>query len=224
MKSLFSTLLPFFVLSSALFSSPSFLHSVFAYDQGGRYDYGAELARKNMGNKEGGGNMLVLGGVSAVAGFGLSQIWIRWGHRSSRRRHDKELEKILNNHDKDKKKLIQAYTQQKHEYQYMLSQAEMVIQQLHDRLSSSDVDESKRKYAEFKLPDENNDDVITRAEFNKYLQNYLVMHPEMSEADYPSFDDFDTDGNGKVAFMEWKKFMTQLQEDEENNAGNRVKR
>ena len=100
----------------------------------------------------------------------------------------------------------------------------MVIQQLHDRLSSSDVDESKRKYAEFKLPDENNDDVITRTEFNKYLQNYLVMHPEMSESDYPSFDDFDVDGNGKVAFLEWKKFMAELQADEENNAGNRVKR
>lgn len=224
MKSLFSALLPFFILSCSVILSPSSFHTVFAYDQG-RYDYGAELARKG-GNygQEGGGNMLVLGGVSAVAGFGLGQLWTRWGYRSSARKHDKELEKILTNHDKDKKKLSQAYTQQKHEYQFMLSQAEMVIQQLHDRLSSSDVDESKRKYAEFKLPDENNDDVITRTEFNKYLQNYLVMHPEMSESDYPSFDDFDVDGNGKVAFLEWKKFMAELQADEENNAGNRVKR
>lgn len=46
----------------------------------------------------------------------------------------------------------------------MLSQSELVIQQLQNALYNTDLDVGKRKFAEFKLPDANNDNLITRKE------------------------------------------------------------
>lgn len=46
----------------------------------------------------------------------------------------------------------------------MLGQSELVIQQLQNALYNTDLDVGKRKFAEFKLPDANNDDIISRTE------------------------------------------------------------
>ncbi|RYH26485.1 EF-hand domain-containing protein [archaeon] len=67
----------------------------------------------------------------------------------------------------------------------------------------------ERDYEEFKAPDTNNDDMISRAEFNAYVTKYLSSFPELSEADFPKFDDFDQDEDGLVSFDEWQKFLVQ---------------
>lgn len=44
-------------------------------------------------------------------------------------------------------------------------------------------------------------------QFNAYLKSYFAAHPELADVEYPTFDDFDTDGSGYVMFGEWKKFI-----------------
>ena len=52
----------------------------------------------------------------------------------------------------------------------------------------------ERDYEEFKAPDTNNDDMISRSEFNTYVRKYLSSFPELSEKDFPKFEEFDLDG------------------------------
>ena len=65
----------------------------------------------------------------------------------------------------------------------------------------------ERDYEEFKAPDTNNDDMITRSEFNIYVKKYLSSFPELSERDFPRFEEFDLDGDGVVSFEEWQQFL-----------------
>ena len=65
----------------------------------------------------------------------------------------------------------------------------------------------ERDYEEFKAPDTNNDDMISRAEFNIYVKKYLSSFPELSEKDFPKFEEFDLDGDGIVSFEEWQQFL-----------------
>jgi Ca2+-binding EF-hand superfamily protein len=67
----------------------------------------------------------------------------------------------------------------------------------------------ERDYEEFKAPDTNNDDMISRSEFNTYVKKYLSSFPELSEKDFPKFEDFDLDGDGLVSFEEWQRFLVQ---------------
>jgi Ca2+-binding EF-hand superfamily protein len=65
----------------------------------------------------------------------------------------------------------------------------------------------ERDYEEFKAPDTDNDDMISRVEFNTYVRKYLSSFPELSEKDFPKFEEFDLDGDGKVSFDEWQGFL-----------------
>lgn len=67
----------------------------------------------------------------------------------------------------------------------------------------------ERDYEEFKAPDTNNDDMISRTEFNTYVRKYLSSFPELSEKDFPKFEEFDLDGDGIVSFEEWQQFLYQ---------------
>jgi hypothetical protein len=77
----------------------------------------------------------------------------------------------------------------------------------------------ERDYEEFKAPDTNNDDMISRQEFNIYVKKYLSSFPELSEKDFPKFDDFDLDGDGLVSFDEWQKFLYQQKLQESKKKG-----
>ena len=65
----------------------------------------------------------------------------------------------------------------------------------------------QRDYDEFKQPDLDGDDRISRGEFNLYVKNYLSNYPGLSEADYPRFDDFDHDRDGSISFQEYAQQM-----------------
>jgi Ca2+-binding EF-hand superfamily protein len=49
--------------------------------------------------------------------------------------------------------------------------------------------------------------MISRAEFNTYVRKYLSSFPELSEKDFPKFEEFDLDGDGIVSFEEWQQFL-----------------
>ncbi len=65
----------------------------------------------------------------------------------------------------------------------------------------------ERDYEEFKAPDTNGDDMISRAEFSTYVRKYLSSFPELSEKDFPKFEEFDLDADGMVSFEEWQQFL-----------------
>ena len=64
-----------------------------------------------------------------------------------------------------------------------------------------------RDYEEFKAPDSDNDEMISRSEFNTYVRKYLSSFPELSENDFPRFEEFDIDGDGMISFEEWQQFL-----------------
>ena len=69
------------------------------------------------------------------------------------------------------------------------------------------MDAMQRDYDEFKQPDVDGDDRISRAEFNMYVKNYLANYPGLAEKDYPRFEDFDHDHDGFVSFSEYSQQM-----------------
>ena len=38
---------------------------------------------------------------------------------------------------------------------------------------------------------------------------YLASFPELSEKDFPNFDEFDLDADGTVSFAEWQRYLQQ---------------
>jgi hypothetical protein len=80
---------------------------------------------------------------------------------------------------------------------------------------SHEMEAVQRDYEEFKQPDLDGDDRISRTEFDMYVRNYLANYPGMDVADYPKFADFDHDGDGYVSFKEYASQMAiQTQEAE----------
>lgn len=79
----------------------------------------------------------------------------------------------------------------------------------------------ERDYEEFKAPDTDGDDMISREEFDTYVRKYLASFPELSEKDFPKFDEFDLNHDGIVSFDEWQEFLAQqkLKEAEKAKAG-----
>merc|ERR1740139_560100 len=61
----------------------------------------------------------------------------------------------------------------------------------------------QQDYDEFKQPDVDGDDRISRAEFNMYVKNYLANHPGLQEKDHLRFEDFDHDKDGFVSFTKY---------------------
>lgn len=41
------------------------------------------------------------------------------------------------------------------------------------------------------------------------MRKYLSSFPELSEKDFPKFEEFDLDHDGQVSFDEWQKFLYQ---------------
>lgn len=78
----------------------------------------------------------------------------------------------------------------------------------------------ERDYEEFKAPDTDNDDMISRSEFNTYVTKYLSSFPELSEKDFPKFEEFDLDHDGKVSFDEWQTYLYQQKLNEQAKARN----
>ncbi len=92
-------------------------------------------------------------------------------------------------------------------YQQREKQYEQELKKLYKIVEELEQDALKRDYEEFKAPDADHDDLISRSEFNTYVEKYLKSFPELSEQDFPKFEEFDADENGKVSFPEWQQFL-----------------
>jgi len=89
---------------------------------------------------------------------------------------------------------------------------------LFDAYQQLDKETVERDYEEFKAPDTDGDDRISRLEFNTYVRKYLSSFPELSEKDFPKFEEFDLDGDGSVSFDEWQQFLVIQKQQEANKA------
>lgn len=153
-------------------------------------------------------NVCYLSGVGMgklVACSGIA--WLLGGKIHSGR----ATKKLKGKFQKEQKQLYSQYyndvyklTEQNQELQYMAEQLKDALMQTEQKAEHEAL---QRDYEEFKQPDIDGDDRISRAEFNMYVQNYLKNYPGLAEKDYPKFEDFDHDGDGYVGFQEYAQQM-----------------
>jgi Ca2+-binding EF-hand superfamily protein len=157
-------------------------------------DY-AEFARDHGMQRRNNAGPLLMGAVGGVFGT-VAGTW--WTTRKLKKKHSKEKKDILH------------YMQAQDEiYKNRESQWQAEYKKLYKAYEQMEKETLERDYEEFKAPDANGDDMISRAEFNTYVRKYLSSFPELSEKDFPKFEEFDLDGDGIVSFQEWQRFLQQ---------------
>ena len=149
------------------------------------------------GGMGGMGKLVLTGAISWMLGgkFHSGRL-----HKKLKTRHQKEQKKVYSQYYNDVYKLSEqnsALATQAQELKDLLEQTE----------AQAELEALQRDYEEFKQPDIDGDDRISRAEFNMYVKNYLSNYPGLSEKDYPKFDDFDHDGDGHISFQEYAQQM-----------------
>jgi Ca2+-binding EF-hand superfamily protein len=112
-------------------------------------------------------------------------------------------------YDKDKKDLLQYMQLQDEIYKQREAKMSQQYSTLYKAYEELEKETVERDYEEFKAPDTNNDDMISRTEFNTYVKKYLSSFPELSERDFPRFEEFDLNSDGQVSFDEWQTFLYQ---------------
>lgn len=119
--------------------------------------------------------------------------------------------KLKTKFQKEQKQLYSQYYNDVYKLTEQNNELQLLVEQLKDRLKQTEqqheLEALQRDYDEFKQPDIDGDDRISRAEFNMYVKNYLSNYPGLSEKDYPKFEDFDHDGDGYVSFQEYAQQM-----------------
>ena len=120
--------------------------------------------------------------------------------KAMKRKHKSEQKKLYSQYYNDVYKLGDQNTQ-------LQQQIEELTELVKSTEAKAELEALQRDYDEFKQPDLDSDDRISRAEFNMYVKDYLSNYPGLSEKDYPKFDDFDHDGDGYVSFEEYSQQM-----------------
>jgi len=149
------------------------------------------------------------GGIMTWWQLLLSCVGVEW---LARKYHEKRFVRDLRSkHLYDQKAAYSQYyndiyklTDQREKLEGQMEQLQNELAQVKDQ---AELDAIQRDYEEFKQPDLDGDDRISRAEFNLYVKNYLSNYPGLREKDYPQFDDFDHDGDGHVNFQEYATQM-----------------
>jgi len=166
--------------------------------------------------------MMKTGAVGALASWSFGQLYYRWQAKRLKQAHQKKSDKLIASYQQRKETIVAQFGEAYQALEVNADYVDSLIAQLEGILQHPETDPNKRKVAEFKLPDANNDNKISRAEFEAYLRSYFAAHPELADVEYPSFDDFDLDGSGLVSFAEWKQFIEELEKkqlEEERLAG-----
>jgi Ca2+-binding EF-hand superfamily protein len=121
------------------------------------------------------------------------------------------VKKLKKKHQQDQKTLYTQYYNDIYKLEEQKAEQQYIIDQLKHSLSETtekhEMEALQREYDEFKQPDVDGDDRISRTEFNMYVKNYLSNYPGLTEKDYPKFEDFDHDHDGYVSFQEYAQQM-----------------
>lgn len=123
----------------------------------------------------------------------------------------KAAKKLKRKHQSEQKKLYSQYYNDVYKLSEQNKELQVRVEELTELVQSTEakaeLEALQRDYDEFKQPDIDGDDRISRAEFNMYVKDYLSNYPGLTEKDYPKFDDFDHDGDGYVSFKEYSQQM-----------------
>mmetsp|Transcript_17040 Transcript_17040/g.39321 ORF Transcript_17040/g.39321 Transcript_17040/m.39321 type:complete len:253 (-) Transcript_17040:999-1757(-) len=164
------------------------------------YKYAEREQQKNSADKGG-----ASGAVKLIA-TGVAS-WLLGGRYHSGR----AVKDLKRKHKSEQKKLYSQY----YNDVYKLGDQNNLLQEQIDELTEllkttekkAELEAIQRDYDEFKQPDLDSDDRISRAEFNMYVKDYLGNYPGLTEKDYPKFEEFDHDGDGYVSFEEYSQQM-----------------
>uniref|UniRef100_A0A7S2VWM5 EF-hand domain-containing protein n=1 Tax=Triparma pacifica TaxID=91992 RepID=A0A7S2VWM5_9STRA len=162
------------------------------------HDY-AQKQQAKMDRAAGGGGMRTWL-FAGLGGFVVGKLHSGRKVRSLKKQHAKEQKKLYTQYYND----VYKMQEQINEYAYQAEHYKSVAVQVQE---SAELDAMQRDYDEFKQPDIDGDDRISRAEFNMYVKNYLSNYPGLAEKDYPRFEDFDHDHDGYVSFSEYSQQM-----------------
>jgi len=107
--------------------------------------------------------------------------------------------KVNKKHLQDQKELYTQYYKD-----VMLLQTQNAeLQSVMDEVAKQQVEE------QFYEADKDNDNLVSRAEFNMYRNSYLKKHPEMANQ-FPRFEQFDPDANGMISKQEYDAYYRKL--------------
>jgi Ca2+-binding EF-hand superfamily protein len=112
-------------------------------------------------------------------------------------------------HEKSRRELIQYAQLQEEISKQQLLYWQKHYNKLYTAYEQLQKETVERDCEEFKAPDTDNDDMISREEFDAYVRKYLSSFPELSEKDFPKFEEFDLNHDGIVSFDEWQEFLAQ---------------
>jgi len=164
-------------------------------------DYARKQQEKAEGGAAGGGGGLAKYLLGGAAGYFLGgKIHSSRAVKKLKKKHLKEQKDLYTQYYNDVYKL----QEQNIELQYVVAQLQETLKQVKEEI---ELEKIQRDYDEFKQPDLDGDDRISRAEFSMYVNTYLKNYPGLSEKDYPKFEDFDHDHDGYVSFQEYEKQM-----------------
>eukprot|EP00529_Nitzschia_sp_RCC80_P027975 CAMPEP_0113493174 /NCGR_PEP_ID=MMETSP0014_2-20120614/28457_1 /TAXON_ID=2857 /ORGANISM="Nitzschia sp." /LENGTH=249 /DNA_ID=CAMNT_0000387031 /DNA_START=50 /DNA_END=799 /DNA_ORIENTATION=+ /assembly_acc=CAM_ASM_000159 len=166
------------------------------------YDYAQRQDSKGMGPQGGGGggSMVKLAVTGVVSWFLGAKFHSGRSGKKLKRKFQSEQKQLYSQYYNDVYKLSEQNS-------VLQSQINDLTELVRSTEAKAELEALQRDYDEFKQPDIDGDDRISRAEFNMYVKNYLSNYPGLSENDYPKFDDFDHDGDGFVSFQEYSQQM-----------------
>lgn len=153
-------------------------------------------------------------GGGAVGGFGMGKVAIASAasYILGAKIHSGRVAKAMKKkHTQDQKTLYTQYYNDVYKLEEQKTELQIANEQLQKSLLTANEEHEnenlQREYDEFKQPDVDGDDQISRTEFNLYVKNYLANYPGLTEKDYPKFEDFDHDKDGQVSFQEYAQQM-----------------
>jgi len=204
MKSFQRQLIFIFTFITSLSLGQEYQESYQDYAEGYQQDnLYADYAMKQQDKAVGGGGGLGFGKVLLFGGAG----WVGGAvFQSKKAKQILQKKQVI-----EAKKLYSQYYNDVYKLQEQNAELVSVIEKLQVALQKAqekrETEAMQRDYDEFKQPDVDGDDKISRAEFNMYIKNYLTNYPGLTEKDYPKFDDFDHDNDGYINFTEYSKQM-----------------
>lgn len=117
--------------------------------------------------------------------------------------------KLSKTYDKKRREMLQYVELQDEIQKQQLLYWQKNYKKLYTAYEELQKESVERDYEEFKAPDTDGDDMISKAEFDTYVRKYLSSFPELSEKDFPKFEEFDLNHDGIVSFEEWQEFLAQ---------------
>mmetsp|Transcript_18939 Transcript_18939/g.30943 ORF Transcript_18939/g.30943 Transcript_18939/m.30943 type:complete len:248 (-) Transcript_18939:342-1085(-) len=149
-------------------------------------------------------------------GFGINKIFKRKSVKALKDRLANQKETIWHNIIAEKERQMKIKNQEIDELTYKYQEAEQYFQQIsqlvYEATVQNELKQVQTDYQEFSEPDLDKDGYISRREFDAYLQQHYRQNPQIPLSEYPTFDDFEQNGDGLVSFNEWRVYLAHLEQ------------